>query len=146
MHQYDKVLSYIDYFSTAVEEVGTWVYNPPDFPYVKYSPEISSFVHEVYQTDLLDTDYLPYLESHLHRDANYADYIENADFRLLRAILTYYVRQERFQEGLWLGAVQEGTLGKILLKIEDVLAESKTNLELSCDNIHKSLKQRGEYA
>ena len=117
MHQYVKALSYIDYFSTAGEEVGTWVYNPPDFPYVKYSPEISSFIHEVYQTDLLDTEYLPYLESHLPCDANYADYIENADIRLLRAILTYYVRQERFQEGLWMVAVSERCLYKLLTKI-----------------------------
>ena len=117
MHQYDKVLSCIDYFSTAGEEVGTWVHNPPDFPYVKYFPEISSFIHEVYQTDLLDTEYLPYLESHLPRDANYADYIENADFRLLRAILTYYVRQERFQEGLWMVAVQDGSFSKVLNRL-----------------------------
>lgn len=132
MHQYDKVLSYIDYFSTAVEEAVTWVYNPLDFPYVNYSPEISSFIHEVYQTDLIDIEYLPYLESHIPKESNLSDYIENADSRLLRAILTYYVRQERFQEGLWLGAVQDGIQGKILLRIEDLLAESKTNLELSC--------------
>ncbi len=129
MHQYDKVLSYLDYFSTAGEEVGTWVYNPPDFPYVNYSKEMSSFIHEVYQTDLLDTEYLPYLESIIPREANLIDYIDTTDFRLLRAILTYYVRQERFQEGLWLGAVQDGIQGKILLRIEDLLAESKTNLE-----------------
>ncbi|MCK9558050.1 MAG: DUF6508 domain-containing protein [Candidatus Cloacimonetes bacterium] len=88
MHQYDKVLSYIDYFSTGRDEVGTWVYKPQVFPYVNYSPEMSSFIHEVYETDLMDTEYLPYLESHLPRDANLADYIENADFRLLRAIFT----------------------------------------------------------
>ena len=70
MHQYDKVLSYIDYFSTAGEEVGTWVYNPPDFPYVNYSPEISAFIHEVYQSDMLDPEYLPFLESHLPLDTN----------------------------------------------------------------------------
>ncbi len=28
MQQYDKVLSYIDYLSTATEEVGTWVQLP----------------------------------------------------------------------------------------------------------------------
>lgn len=121
MHRYDKVLSYIDYFSTAGEEVGTWVYNPPDFPYVKYSPEISAFIYEVYQTDLLDTEYLSYLESFLPRDANHADYIENADFRLLRAILTYYVRQERFQEGLWLVAVHDGCFLEILNKLHEPL-------------------------
>jgi len=121
MHQYDKVLSYIDYFSTAGEEAGTWVFNPPNFPYVDYSKELSSFIQDVYQTDLLDTEYLPYLESHLPHDANLADYIENADFRLLRAILTYYVRQERFQEGLWLVAVHDGCFLKILNKLHEPL-------------------------
>lgn len=100
------------------------MYNPPDFPYVNYSPEISSFIHEVYQTDLLDTEYMSYLESLLPRDANHADYIENADFRLLRAILTYYVRQERFQEGLWLVAVRDGSFHKILLRLITILDQS----------------------
>ncbi|MDD2230831.1 MAG: DUF6508 domain-containing protein [Candidatus Cloacimonetes bacterium] len=117
MHQYDKVLSYINYFSTAGDEAGSWVSKPHVFPYVNYTPEMNSFIHEVCQTDLIDTEYLPYLESHLPIDANYADYIEKADFRLLRAILTYYVRQERFQEGLWTIAVSERCFYKLLTKI-----------------------------
>ncbi len=121
MHQYDKVLSYIDYFCTAGEEVGTWVFNPPDFPYVNYSSEMLSFIDEVYKTDLIDTEYLPYLESIFPRDAKLADYIKNADSRLLRAILTYYVRQERFQEGLWMVAVQNGIFLKILNRLHDLL-------------------------
>ena len=66
---------------------------------------------------------MPYLESHLPIDANYADYIEKADFRLLRAILTYYVRQERFQEGLW-----TIVLGKMLLQAlnEDQIGSNET--------------------
>lgn len=124
MPQYDKLLSYIDYFPTVGEEVGSWVNNPPDFPYVNYSNEMSSFIHEVYETDFMDTEYLPYLEQHLPHDANYADYIETADFRVLRAILTYYVRQERFQEGLWMVAVRDGSFSKILLKLSELVAES----------------------
>jgi len=134
MHQYDKVLSYIDYFSTAGEEAGTWVFNPPNFPYVDYSKELSSFIQDVYQTDLLDTEYLPYLESHLPHDANLADYIENADFRLLRAILTYYVRQERFQEGLWMVAVQDQSFSKILNRLakhQEQCQLEKVNYSLS---------------
>jgi len=129
MHQYDKVLSYIDYFSTAGEKAGTWVSKPHVFPYVNYSPEMISFIDEVYKTDLIDIEYLSYLENHIPKESNLSDYIENADFQLLRAIITYYVRQERFQEGLWLGAVQDGILGKILLRMADSFAESKPNLE-----------------
>lgn len=129
MHQYDKVLSYINYFSTAGDEAGTWVSKPHVFPYVNYSPEMISFIDEVYKTDLIDIEYLSYLENHIPKESNLSDYIENADFQLLRAIITYYVRQERFQEGLWLGAVQDGILGKILLRMADSFAESKPNLE-----------------
>ncbi|GAB1468953.1 hypothetical protein MASR2M64_17210 [Candidatus Cloacimonadota bacterium] len=125
MHKYEKLLSYIDDFSTAGKEVGTWVNKPPYFPYVRYSEEMSSFINEVYQTDLMDTEYMPYLDQHLPAHVNYADYIEAADFRLLRAILTYYVRQDRFHEGLWIEATVNGVFNHILLKIKDsVLLEN----------------------
>jgi hypothetical protein len=101
MHEYNKVPSYIDYFSTSGEEIGTWVHNPPNLTYMSYSSEMLSFIHKVYQPDLIDAEYLPYLESHLPHEINLADYIEIADFRLIRAILTYFVRQERFSDGLW---------------------------------------------
>lgn len=124
MHQYDKVLSYIEYFSTAGEEMGTWVHNPHEFPYVNYSPEMISFIHEVYKSDLIDIEYLSYLESHIPKESNLSDYIENAEFRLLRAIITYYVRQERFQEGLWLGAVQDGSFCKVLNRLKTLQIQS----------------------
>jgi len=147
MHQYDKVLSYIDYFSTAGEEAGTWVYKPHVFPFVNYSPETTSFIDEVYKTDLIDIEYLPYLESHNPKELNLSDYIENADFRLLRAIIMYYVSQERFQEGLWLEAVMDGSFSKILLKIAELYSESNSDSEEDCMiTITDRFKQGGEYA
>lgn len=118
MHQYDKVLSYINYFSIAGDQAGTWVSKPHVFPYVNYSPEMISFIDEVYKTDLIDIEYLSYLDSHIPKESNLSGYIENADSRLLRAIITYYVRQERFQEGLWLGAVQDGSFCKVLNRLK----------------------------
>jgi hypothetical protein len=114
------------------------VFNPPDFPYVNYSKELSSFIHEVYKTDLMDTEYLPYLESHLPHGANYADYIETADFRLLRAILTYFVRQERFHEGLWMVAVQNGSFLKILNRLH----ESLMNEVIASDAQYQQKKEK----
>lgn len=72
MHQYDKVQSYIDYFSTAGEKAGTWVYKPQVFPYVNYSQEMISFIDEVYKTDLIDSEYLSDLKSHIHPDHTWA--------------------------------------------------------------------------
>lgn len=99
MHEYNKVPSYIDYFSTSGEEIGTWVHKLPNLTYMSCSSVMLSFIHKVYQNDLIDTKYLPYLEINLPYVTNLADYIEIADLGLLRAILTYYVRQERFQGG-----------------------------------------------
>ena len=39
MHQYDKVLSYINYFSTAGDGQDLGV-KPHVFPYVNYTPEM----------------------------------------------------------------------------------------------------------
>jgi len=69
MHKYDKGLSYIDYFSTSGKEIGTCMHNSPDFPYLNYSQEMSSFIHEVYHTDIMDTEYLPFLLSHIHKES-----------------------------------------------------------------------------
>lgn len=59
MHEYNKVPSYIDYFSTSGEEIGTWVYKLPNLTYMSYSSEMLSFIHKVYQPDLIDAEYLP---------------------------------------------------------------------------------------
>jgi hypothetical protein len=41
MHQYDKVLSYIDYFSTVGEEVGVLLYDPPYTLCLKYHQKLA---------------------------------------------------------------------------------------------------------
>ena len=120
MPQYDKLLSYIDYFSAAGKDEGTWVLKPGEFPYVNYSEVLSSFIKDVHETDLMDSEYLPYLKEHLPPKTKLADSIESADLRMLRAILTYFVRQERFQDGLWQSAVADKTFYRILLRLREI--------------------------
>ena len=48
------------------------------------------------------------------------DYINEADLELLKAILTGYIRQERFNEGLWGEAVSEGIFLKILYRFREL--------------------------
>jgi Family of unknown function (DUF6508) len=43
--------------------------------------------------------------------------IPSADLELLKAILTYYVRQERFCDGLWAKAVKEKVFLRILYRL-----------------------------
>ncbi len=132
MYQYGEVLSYIDYFSTSREEIGTWVHDPTDFPYLNYSPEMLSFIQKVYQTYLMDAEYLPYRGSHLPHETNLADYIKTADFRVLRAILTYYVKWKRIKEGLWLLAIQDGIYNNILMRLHEMLMTGVMALDKQC--------------
>ncbi len=59
------------------------------------------------------------------------DKIESADFELLKAMLTYYNRQERFQEGLWSVAAQNGILLRLLKRLNTFLKE-KSNEGIVC--------------
>ncbi|MCB5270428.1 MAG: DUF6508 domain-containing protein [Candidatus Cloacimonetes bacterium] len=120
MSQYDKLFSYIDYFSAAGKEEGSWVLKPGEFPYVNYSELLSSFIKDLHETDLMDSEYLSYLKENLPAQAKLADAIDSADFRMLRAILTYFVRQERFQEGLWQSAVMDKSFYRILLRLREI--------------------------
>ena len=47
--------------------------------------------------------------------------IDTADFKLAKAILTCYIRQERFCDGLWGRAIKEGTFLALLKRLEILL-------------------------
>lgn len=84
-------------------------------PYPVYDDNLTSFIDEVYQTDLMD---FSYIETLTKRGLPISDQltacIENADWELVTAILTLYVRQERFYDGLWATAVKDKIFYKLL--------------------------------
>jgi len=48
------------------------------------------------------------------------NYIDKADFETVKALLTYCVRQHRFDEGIWERAAKKGMFYKILNRIKDI--------------------------
>jgi hypothetical protein len=68
---------------------------------------------------LMKSDYLPYLDERL-LDRDYSAAIPTADFELLRAILTFYVRQDRFFEGAWAGSAKDGVFLRILNRLKEL--------------------------
>jgi hypothetical protein len=50
--------------------------------------------------------------------------IEEADFELLRAVLAYYVRQERFGEGMWAAALRDRIFLKVLRRLRTILKDT----------------------
>lgn len=123
-----KVLKYIKYFETATEESvckyqggENVAVNTYTFGYPVYDDKLLEFVDEVYKTNLICSDYLSVIKNKIG-DMSMIDYfIATADIELLRAILTGYIRQERFNDGLWATAVKDKVFLKILYRLKNVL-------------------------
>ncbi len=117
MAKYDKLLEYIPFFEK--EEDAYIVENLNGSPI--YSAKFMSFIREIENTDLPDVNY-PLVASY---DAIQAltEKILTLDFNTLRAVLTYYYRQERFCWGLWGYAASNGIFLKILLRLKELAAE-----------------------
>jgi hypothetical protein len=49
--------------------------------------------------------------------------VEQGDYELLRAVLTYLIRQERFRSGVWATAIDERLFLTILKRLEDMKQE-----------------------
>ncbi|MDQ1004600.1 hypothetical protein QFZ28_005140 [Neobacillus niacini] len=114
MHTYIQLLNYIPYFKAENIEFCRW-----EGMYPNYDEKLKEFIKEVYNTDLMKSDYLPYLDERL-LDRDYSAAIPTADFELLRAILTFYVRQDRFFEGAWAGSAKDGVFLRILNRLKEL--------------------------
>ena len=90
--------------------------------YPIYDGTLEEFIREFYKTNLISYDYLGIIDSKGikgTREINGA--IDGADMELLKAILTGYVRQERFCDGLWQDAVEDKVFLKILNRFNELL-------------------------
>ncbi len=132
MSQYADLLKYIGYFADESISFSTW--QAPDqraddvvsLGYPNYDARLREFVEATYQAKVLDQDYLDYLTQHVPDPDKLVASIDTADFKLLRAILTYYIRQERFCEGTWAQAAKEKIFLKLLRRLASITQEGGT--------------------
>lgn len=125
----EKLTSYLPYFEKATrvsvcswsgaEKLGAKYYN---MFYPKYDPRFEKFVDEFYKSGLICYNYLDIIEKYGIKSKNkIIDVITRADLQLLRAILTGYIRQERFSDGLWADAVEDKIFYNILMRLEKLI-------------------------
>ena len=125
----EKIRNYISYFETVNAETacrweesiklknGTF-----SMPYPVYETQFLNFIDYVSNSDLMDVNYGGTLEEYgLEMNNELTKKIDTADFRLVKAILTCYVRQERFCDGLWGRAIKEGIFLALLKRIATLL-------------------------
>ena len=125
----EKICNYISYFETIHAETAChWEESRElkngvfSMPFPVYEPQLLDFIDDVSNSDLMDISYGSTLEEYgLGMNNELAKKIDTADFKLTRAILTCYIRQERFCDGLWGRAAAEGTFLALLRRLKTLL-------------------------
>lgn len=126
MGKYDQILEYISYFELESNEYGKEVFTPDTMAYWVYDNKLESFMRSVSESDLMRVDYLSFID--LSNNEQITEEIEIADIELLKAMFTYFNRQERFQEGLWFFAAKDGIFLRLLTnlsKLSNLLRDRK---------------------
>jgi len=128
----EKLCSYIPYFETATKEsVYHWEGGEKlsekqfTMAYPVYDDTLKEFIQEVYKTNIMCNNYLEIINNReIHGEEEMRSAIDDADLELLKAILTGYIRQERFCDGLWATAVGDKVFLKILRRLRQLSCES----------------------
>lgn len=125
----ERLTAFIPYFENVnKEDVCYWDggeklgENHFSMSYPVYAQTIKDFVKTVYKSNLICHNYLNIIEQHGIGGINGMNAaIEHADLELILAILTGYIRQERFCEGLLQKAVEDKTLLRLLRRLENLM-------------------------
>lgn len=95
--------------------------NTYSFAFPVYSDELTRFIHVAENTIFWLYDYMQILEkSHLEVSNRLVEAISTADEELLGAILTAYIRQKRFCDGLIASAVEDRVFYRIMCRFEEL--------------------------
>lgn len=124
-----KLTAFIPYFENVnIEDVCRWDggerlgENHFSVPYPIYEQTLEDFIRTVYKSNLLCYNYLEIIEQHgLDGTKEMNEAIDHADLELALAVLTGYIRQERFCNGLWESAIEDKTFLKLLRRLENLM-------------------------
>lgn len=108
----DKIKTYIDFF----EDENQVFYNFTD-RYISYHKTVDMFIEDCYNNNMMDTEYMTRLKGHLEKNRDLDKLIATAELMELKAILTFYIRGERFNEGMMSKAIDDKIFLNILKKL-----------------------------
>ncbi|MBG0765439.1 MAG: hypothetical protein H0S78_11310, partial [Tissierellales bacterium] len=80
--------------------------------WIQYSEEVNEFIKEFYKSDLVEYNYLEVLEK-FESIENIESRIELESLDIIKALLTFYIRRERFGEGYISDAIDYGLILRI---------------------------------
>ena len=91
----------------------------PQFPFVKYTDEDLKWVDKFYELYLIDYDYLEHVTKYQLEDKD-ADEMTREE---ILSLLTGYIRQDRFCEGLLAGEIKSGKVTKLVQRLHEITKE-----------------------
>lgn len=136
MDKYNILLDYIAYFKNDNNDFYNYNRGKKEkevvtLGYITYSQKVLNFIKDATDIEFLyNGNYLNWISS--DEDKNYnivKSKIDRANIEKLREILTYYLRGERFCEGLLASSIDEGIILKILYRLK-VLSEDKERMNI----------------
>lgn len=125
MKHWNELMAYMPFFvkdtKTAWIPTGKNEEKRKCFAYPSYGPEIGSLEHIFHQHEFTDYSYKDTLHRFGVKDGfeAFKEKIPTACPLLLRAMLTYLIRGERFHEGLLAKAVENDVVSEILEKLDE---------------------------
>ena len=115
---FEKISPYLSYFEQIIKE-GRVTHTIPN---LAGENTFLRFIDDASNSGLMDYAYLSTIRKYgLEVNDELAKQIDTADLELTKAILTCYIRQERFCEGLWQRAIQEGIFLTLLKRLDALL-------------------------
>lgn len=124
-----RLCAYIPFFESfdagkicQIEE-GIQNAEKPTFPYHVYEERLERFIKDFLKSSLVDHNYLDTIGAKgiKGNERLGIEIIESADLELIKAIMTYYVRQERFCDGLWYSAARDGIFLALLMRLNELV-------------------------
>lgn len=120
----EPLYKYIEYFNSSHDYKsggGKQKDGTIQFPYPIYDNELESFINDCYMLGVIDTNYGATIKKYnLEQNSELKNEIDLANMELLLAILTCYVRGERFCDGMWAKAVKDGVFLSLLNRLKEL--------------------------
>ena len=121
------IFDYISYFANATGESANELKGGNKTedktysrPYYDYDQRLIEFMDELAESEYVDYNYVSTIEKYgLTMSDRLVSEIDTANEELLKAILTCYMRQERFCDGIWKEAVENKIFLKALIRLQE---------------------------
>ena len=126
---WDALFAYIDYFEGKPEMEPPHAVKRPDgvlsLHSTTYSDDVGGFLRLFYSMEIVDYNYMETVDTYreMMQESPFNAFVEEADKGFCLAWLTYFIRGDRFVDGMLATAISQGTISAILKRLRTIIQE-----------------------